>query len=114
MKLGIARGPDGNVQQAHITKRFVDDEEKPMGIANDNSILDLIQYEVEFFDGETKILTANLIAENILAQVDDNGHVHMMLDKIEDHRVLPDVVKKNEGTYTTSQGTVRKKCTTKG
>ena len=39
---------------------------------------------------------------------------YMMLDKIEDHRALPDVVKKNEGTYTTSQGRTQKKGTTKG
>ena len=114
MKLGIVRGPDGDVQQAHVKKRVVDDEGRPLGIANDNPILDLRQYEVEFLDGETEILTANLIAENILAQVDDNGYMHMMIDEIEDHRVLPDAVKKNEGTYTTSQGTIRRKRTTKG
>ena len=114
MKLGIVRGPDGDVQQAHVKKRVVDDEGRPMGVANDNPILDLRQYEVEFLDGETKILTANLIAENILAQVDHNGYLHMMLDEIEDHRVLPDIVKKNEGTYTTNQGTIWKKRTTKG
>ena len=72
------------------------------------------QYELEFLDGETEVMTANLIAENILAQVDDNGHVHMILDEIEDHRVLQDAVKRNEGTYKTSQGTIRKKRTTKG
>ena len=92
---------------------MVDDEGKPVGIANDNPILDLRQYEVEFLDGETEIMTANLIAKIFLAQVDDNGHIHMMLDEIEDHRVLPDAFKKNEGTYITSQGTTRKKRTTK-
>ena len=79
-----------------------------------NPILDIRQYEVEFLDGETEVMTVNLIAKNILAQVDDNGHVHMMLDEIEDHRVLQDAVKRNEGTYKTSQGTIRKKRTTKG
>ena len=54
----------------------MDDEGKPVGIANDNPILDLRQYKVEFLDGETEIMTAKLIAENIFAQVDDNGHIH--------------------------------------
>ena len=27
-----------------------------------------------------------------LSQVDDHGHMHMMLDEIEDHRVLNDAV----------------------
>ena len=88
MKLGIVRGPDNDVQQAHVKKRVVNDEGKPLGIANDNSILDLRQYKVEFWDGEVEIMTANLTTENILAQVDDNGYMHMMLDEIEDHRVL--------------------------
>ena len=114
MKLGNVMGPNGDVQQANVKRRVVDDEGKPVGIANDNPILDLRQYEVAFLDGETEIMTANLIAENILAQMDENGHIHMMLDEIEDHRVLPDAVKKNEGTYTTSQGTTQKKRTTKG
>ena len=114
MKLGIVRGPDNDVQHAHVRWRVIDEEGKPVGIPHDNPILDMRQYEVEFLDGETEVMTANLIAENILAQVDDNGHVHMMLDEIEDHRVLQDAVRRNEGTYKTSQGTIRKKRTTKG
>ena len=38
----------------------------------------------------------------------------MMLAEIEDHRVLPNAIPKNEGTFMTSQGTTRKKRTTKG
>ena len=114
MKLGIVRGPDNDVQQARVKQRVVDDEGKAIGTPHDNPILDLRQYEVEFLDGETEIMTANLIAENILSQVDDNGHVHLMLDEIEDHRVLNDAVPKSEGTYTTREGTTRKKRTTKG
>ena len=114
MKLGIVRGTDNDVQHAHVKRRVIDEEGKPVGIPHDNPILDMRQYEVEFLNGETKVLTANLIAENILTQVDDNGHVHMMLDEIEDHRVLHDAVKRNGGTYKTSQGTIRKKYTTKG
>ena len=57
-------------------------------------------------------MTASLIAENIIARVDDDGHSHMMLAEIEDHRVLPNAIPKNEGTFMTSQGTTRKKRTT--
>ena len=114
IQLGIVRGPDNDVQHAHVKRRDIDEEGKPVGVPHNNLILDMRQYEVEFLDGETEVMTANLIAENILVQVDDNGHVHMMIDEIEDHRVLQDTVKRNEGTYKPSQGTIRKKCTTKG
>ena len=85
-----------------------------MGVANNNPILDTRQYEVEFLDGQVEILTANLIAENIIAQADNEGHYHLALDEIEDHRVLEDAIPKSKGTYTTKQGTTRRKRTTRG
>ena len=39
-----------------------------------------------YLDGTTEVMTANIIANNILSQVDDEGHCHMMLDKIIDHQ----------------------------
>ncbi len=72
------------------------------------------QYELEFNNGDSEILTANLIAENIIAQVDDEGHEHMMLDEIEDHRILENAIPKSQGTFVTKQGTTRKKRITRG
>lgn len=65
MKLGIMWGPDIDVQQAHAKQQVVDDEGKHMGIPHDNPILDRRWYEVEFSDGETEVMTANLMAEKI-------------------------------------------------
>ena len=39
-------------------------------------MLDSWRYEVEYLDGTTEVLTANIIAENLIAQVDDQGHRH--------------------------------------
>ena len=50
------------------------------------------------------MMTANIIAENLLAQVDKEGHRHLMIDKIEDHRILPNAIPKSEGTYVTRTG----------
>jgi hypothetical protein len=33
-------------------------------------------------NGEVKILTANIIAENLLAQVDEEGHRQMLIKEI--------------------------------
>ena len=85
MKLGIPRGPDDDIQHARVKIRVVDEEGKPKGIAHSNPLLDMKQYEVEFLDRQTEVMTANLIAENIIGRVDDEGHSHMMLAEIEDH-----------------------------
>ena len=41
---------------------------------------------MEFLDGSIEILTANIIAENLLAQVDSEGHRQLLLKEIVDHR----------------------------
>ena len=114
MNLGLPRGPDDELQHAKVKKRVIDDDGVPVGISNKNPLLDMRQYEVEYVNGESEIMTANLIAENIISQTDDEGHVHKMLDEIEDHRRLSSAIPKDQGTFITGQGTTRKKRTTKG
>ena len=71
-------------------------------------------YDVEFADGGVEAVTANIIAENILSQVDEEGQRQLMLDKIVDHRTTKEAIPKSEGTYETTYGTTRKKRTTRG
>ena len=79
-----------------------------------NSMLDHRQYEVEFINGKINILTANITAENVLAQVDDDGHRYLLIDKIEDYLIDEIYIPKSQGTYTTPSGMIRKKRTTSG
>ena len=88
MELGLPRKDDGALEHAIVKRRALDVEGKPIGKPNMNPILDSRQYEVEFLNGDTEILTANTIAENLLAQVDEEGHRQMLLDEIIDHRTL--------------------------
>jgi hypothetical protein len=74
MELGLPRGADDSLVHAHVKRRAVDVEGRPVGRASTNPLLGSRQYEVEFMDGESEILTANIIAENLLAQVDEEGH----------------------------------------
>ena len=55
-------------------KQLKDNQGRPIGIASDNPILDTRMYEVEYQDGHTAALAANIIAENIFAQVDEEGN----------------------------------------
>ena len=59
-------------------------------------------------------MTANIIAENLLSQVDDDGHWQLLIDEIEYPRVDKSVVPKSEGTYTTGSGLHRNKRTMRG
>ena len=71
-------------------------------------------YDVEYTDGTMETLSANILAENILAQVDENGYRHLMIDEIVDHRKTDEAIPITEGTYRTKHGTIRKKFTTRG
>ena len=85
-----------------------------MGTYNKIPILDHSQYEVEYLDGQIETLTANQIAENLLAQVDEEGHRQMFIEEITDHRITKDAIPKNKATYTTKSGRHRKVRTTRG
>ena len=43
-------------------------------------------YEVELPDGSIKEVSANVIAENILTQVDDDGFSQVMIEAIVDYK----------------------------
>ena len=61
-------------EYSRVKKRLKDNQGRPIGIASDNPILDTRMYEVEYQDGHTGLLAANLIAENLFAQVDEEGN----------------------------------------
>jgi hypothetical protein len=93
----------------------MDEEGLPAGQASLNPpLMDSRKYEVEYADGHVEELTANIIAENLIAQVDDEGRRQMMLSEIIDHRVLPDAIPQSQGTYENAYGVQRKKATTRG
>ena len=98
-----------------MTKRLRDKDGLPIGTAHDNPILDTRVYEVEFPDGHTKAsLSANAIAENLFAQVDDEGNRHVLFDEVVTHRTNGKEVRMQDAFVTTSRGTKRRKETTQG
>jgi hypothetical protein len=114
MELGIRRGADSELMSGSVKRRAVDVDGQPIGMANNNPLLDSRQYEIEYINGDIETLTANIIAENLLSQVDEEGHRQMMMDEILDHRTTKDALTKDNGTYQTARGLTRKKRTTKG
>jgi hypothetical protein len=114
MEMALVRGGEGELIHATVRKRVRDHDGKPVGVAHPNPLLDSRKYEVQYVDGHVEELTANLIAENLIAQVDEEGRRQMMLSTIIDHRVLPDAIPQSKGTYANSYGVKRRKTTTRG
>ena len=71
MELALPQGDSLELRLAKVMKRMKDANRIPIGTAHDNPLLDTRMYEVEYVDGEKAALSANHIAENLLAQVDD-------------------------------------------
>ena len=72
----------GGMDNATVRKRSRGNDGNPIGRANDNPILDTRQYVVEFEDGHQAELTANVIAQNMYAQCDPDGHQHVIFESI--------------------------------
>jgi hypothetical protein len=64
---------DGDVATAKVIKRAKDNEGNPIGKRHTNPLLDTREYECELEDGTVMRHNANVIAENIFAQCDDEG-----------------------------------------
>ena len=71
-------------------------------------------YEVEYQDGTKALVAANYIAENMFAQVDQEGNHDILLDEIIDYRVNGQEVKQQYAFITTRSGTKRRHETTIG
>jgi hypothetical protein len=67
------RGREGKLIHATVCKRVRDHDGKPVGVALSNPLFDSRKYEVQYVNDHVEELTANLIAENRIAQVDEEG-----------------------------------------
>jgi hypothetical protein len=86
----------------------------PIGRASNNPILDTRMYKVEYPGRHKASLAANVIAENVFAQVDDEGGRHVLFEEIINHRTDGTEVKQQDAFLTTPKGNKRQRETTKG
>ena len=92
MKLGLPRGEYDSLMHAIIKQRTLDDDGNPMGTEITNPLVDTRAYENEFIYGTTETITSNIIAENLIAQVDEKGHRKLLLENIINYRRNNEVV----------------------
>ena len=64
-------------------------------------------YDVEFPDGDVREYSANIIAENMSAQVDFEGFTHRLLDHISDYKKDDNTVDKVDSYVATKRGRKR-------
>jgi hypothetical protein len=86
----------------------------PIGKLNSNPLLDTRLYEVEFPNGNIREYSANVIAESIYSQVDDDeGRHHLLMKSLVDHLKDDTAVPADDG-YIVLNGNRWRKLTTKG
>ena len=83
-KVCLPRGD--NMAYGTVLKRKRDADGELVGKSNANPLLDTSTYEVKFDDGEVDTYSANLIAEHVYSQVDDDGYNYYVFDEIIDHQ----------------------------
>ena len=84
------------------------------GEGNYNSMHEKSLYEVEYPDGTTDQLASNIIAENMLSQVDSEGHHYQLLTEVTDHKNYDSAISKVDGFIKSSSGNLNRKRTTLG
>ena len=72
-----------------VARRSLDADGRTTGTYHDNPFLNTITYNVEFPDGQVREYGANIIAENMLTQVDSDGYSLPLMDSIIDHQRDP-------------------------
>ena len=114
MELAIPQEDSLEPRLARVTKQLKDANGLPIRLANETPIQDTRMYEVEYLDGEQTTLAANNIAENLFAQIDDDGNCQVLMDEIIGHRSNEHAVKQQDAFIVTKMGTKRRRETTKG
>ena len=111
-RVRVPRGDDW--AYGTVKRRKRDADGNLIGESNKNPLLDSSIYEVELDDGESEAFSANIIAEHIYSQIDDEGYTHYTLSEIIDHRSDSSAVTKDDGFVTLRNGQKKPRMTTKG
>ena len=94
----------GNERRGRVTKRAKGSYGEEVGRAHTNPLFDTREYVVEFTDGTEENYFANVIAENMFAQVDGEGRQYLLMKEITDHRRNESAVRADDGFVITRNG----------
>jgi hypothetical protein len=112
-KVQLQLGDEVSVGQ--VRRRALGPDGIVVGTYHDNPIMNSIVYEVEFPDGQVKEYAANVIAENMLSQIDEDGYSTTLMESIIDHmKDESTAVPKSDRYVITARGQRRPKKSTAG
>ena len=103
-----------NERRGHVAKRSQGLDGKAVGRAHANPLVDTREYKIEFTDGSVDKYTSNVIAENMFAQVGDEGDQYLLMNKITDHRKDNTAIPIYDGMTRSHNGDELPKITTRG
>jgi hypothetical protein len=109
-KLMLPKG--GVMVKGRLTAQKQDWNGNPVGLANDNPILDTQSYIVDFDNGDQTEVTANMIAESLFLKCDPGGNQYVLLKEIVDHWCLLSAVKLTDQKIVRANGKTYLKHTT--
>ena len=104
----------GETRQGVVTSRKRNHDGNLIGQAHSNPTLDSRVYVVDFGNGEYADFAANVLMENLYAQIDEDGNQYSLMKGITDHKKTEDAVPLESGFYTDKYGSKRRVITTKG
>ena len=84
------------------------------GEGNYYSMHDKSLYEVEYPDGTTEQLASNIIAVNVMSQVDSEGHHYQVPTEVTGHKKDDSSISKVDSFIKSSSGNLHRKRTTCG
>ena len=108
MELTLYQGGE-RPEFARVKKILKDTNGRQIGVANDNPILDSRMYEVEYRDGYVATMEANVIAENLFTQVDQEGNIFLLIESIIDTRTSNTKTLQQYAFVITKSGTKQRK-----
>jgi hypothetical protein len=106
MELNMAIGMD-NERWGQVVKCLRGIGGEPIGHAHSNPFFDMREYDVEFMDRTTEKYATNGIADNMYAQVGDEGNMFQLLLEIMDHKKDGMAIDIMDGTVTSANGNVK-------
>ena len=109
----LAKNGD-QVETATVVQRTLGPNGRTIGTYNDNPALNTVVYDVEFSDGTVREYSANLIAQNMISQADDDGFSKTMMEGIVDYRKEESALSKRDALIVTRRGNPHMRKTTQG
>jgi hypothetical protein len=94
----------GEVETARVVGRTIGDDGRTIGTYSDNPTMNTVVYDVEFADGVVREYSANLIAQNMIAQCDDDGFSKSLMEGIVDYKKEETALSKSEARVVTRRG----------